>query len=204
MKRPFKIVTLVAIVVATAAGIMGWQMLRRGFSARDEPSNVEALMARMMRGLATPGTAKELKSPVTASPENLRAGLEHFADHCAVCHANNGSGDTMFGRNMYPKPPDLRGPQTQKLTDGELYYIIQNGIRLTGMPAFGQPGRTDDQGSWQLVQFIRHLPKLTPAEEEEMKKLNPVSPMESQMDDDFLSGEDTSKQTQPMEHKEKQ
>jgi mono/diheme cytochrome c family protein len=203
MKRRTRFVSLVLILVIVAAGIVGWRMLRRGFSAREEPSKLEATMARMMRGLATPSTAKELKNPVSASPRELRAGLEHFADHCAVCHANNGSGDTMFGRNMYPKPPDLRAAQTQQLTDGEIYYIIQNGIRLTGMPAFGQGNRTDDAGSWHLVQFIRHLPKLTAAEEEAMKKLNPVSPMESQMEDDFLSGQDSSNQTQPMKHKDK-
>jgi len=59
----------------------------------------------------------------------------HFADHCAICHANNGSGNTEIGRNLYPKAPDMRLPQTLNLTDGELYYTIHNGIRLTGMPA---------------------------------------------------------------------
>ncbi|HUQ49149.1 MAG TPA: cytochrome c [Terriglobales bacterium] len=193
MNRPLKYSLFLALLLALAVGISGWLILRRGFSAREQPSAMEAIMARTMRSLATPSTAKALKSPLKNSPENLQMGLEHFADHCSVCHSNNGDGDNMYGRNMYPKPPDLRQSLTQDLTDGEIYFIIQNGIRLTGMPAFGQPNRTDDQGSWQLVQFIRHLPRLTPDQEAEMKRLNPVSPLDVESDEDFLSGEDTSK-----------
>jgi mono/diheme cytochrome c family protein len=174
-------------------GVFLWMILRGGYSAREAPSAMEVAVATAMRGWATPRDAKELKNPVADSPENLRAGLEHFADHCAVCHANNGSGDTMYGRNMYPKPPDLKLAPTQELTDGEIYYIIQNGVRLTGMPAFGQPNQTGDQGSWQLVQFIRHLPKLTPEEEAAMKRINPVSPLDAESEDEFLSGPDAAK-----------
>ncbi len=101
----------------------------------------------------------------------------HFADHCAICHANNGSGNTEIGRNLYPKPPDMRSPQTQNLTDGELYYTIHNGIRLTGMPAWGTE---KDEATWKLVLFIRHLPQLTREEEREMESLNPKGPGEKQ------------------------
>ena len=94
------------------------------------------------------------------------------------CHANNGSGNTEIGQNLYPKAPDLRLPQTQSLTDGELYYTIHNGIRLTGMPAWGTEGNDDD--SWKLVLFIRHPPQLTSEEEREMEALNPKGPGEKQ------------------------
>lgn len=205
MKKQFKFTVPVLALAAVALGIYGWLTLRRGFSAREAPSTMEASVARMMRSLATPSSAKVLRNPVANSPESLRLGLEHFADHCAVCHANNGNGDTMLGRNMYPKPPDLRLPATQDLSDGEIYYIIQNGVRLTGMPAFGQPNRTDDEGSWQLVQFIRHLPRLTPEQEAEMKRLNPVSPLDIESEEDFLSGEDAAKpkHSPAKEHKHK-
>ncbi|MEO7144714.1 MAG: c-type cytochrome [Bryobacteraceae bacterium] len=64
----------------------------------------------------------------------------HWADHCAACHANNGSGDTAMGKHTYPPTPDMRQAETQNLTDGELFYIIQNGSRLTRMPSW-VPGR---------------------------------------------------------------
>ena len=86
--------------------------------------------------------------------------------------------NTEIGQNLYPKAPDMRLAQTQNLTDGELYYTIHNGIRLTGMPAWGTEERDDD--SWKLVLFIRHLPQLTPAEERAMEALNPKAPAEKQ------------------------
>lgn len=179
-------------------------MVRRGFSARTEPSAMEAFIARTMRALAVPSKAKHMKNPLPASKENVQAGLEHFADHCATCHANNGSGDTMFGRGLYPKPPDMRTGHTQEMTDGEIYYTIQNGIRLTGMPAFGDNLSDDDQGTWQVVHFIRQLPRLTPAELETMKRFNPKSPEEmsdEKGEEEFLHGGGTPSKPQPESHK---
>jgi mono/diheme cytochrome c family protein len=107
--------------------------------------------------------------------------MEFWATSCAVCHANNGSGRTTIGRNIYPKAPDMRLSATQNLSDGELYYTIMNGIRLTAMPAWGAPaseGQPDENNEnlWRLVQFIRHLPQLTPDEERQMKRMNPRVP----------------------------
>ena len=94
-----------------------------------------------------------------------------------MCHANDGSSmKTAIGNGLYPKPPDLRADLTQGLTDGELFYIIENGVRFTGMPAFGtgKPDPAGDRQVWQLVYFIRHLPHITPAELEWMESLNPL------------------------------
>lgn len=93
---------------------------------------------------------------------------------------------------MYPKPPDLRG-ETQSMSDGEIFYDIENGIRMSGMPAFGGDGTTDE--SWKLVSFIRHLPRLTPGEETEMEALNPKTPDEAaevKQEEQFLNGNDHS------------
>ena len=117
-----------------------------------------------------------MPNPVAATEASLRGGLEHFADHCAICHDNDGSGKGELGQGLYPKPPDLRSSRTQALRDGELFYIIENGIRFTGMPAFGDAHDADD--GWKLVQFIRHLPKLTERELADMKRLNPTAPAE--------------------------
>src|SRR6266478_7634308 len=163
----------VILVVAGAAAAV-----RRGFSARDQPSALETYVARNARSMAVPSKAKSEKNPFAASPELIAEGRAHFADHCAICHANNENGNTEIGQNLYPKAPDMRLPQTQNLTDGELYYTIHNGIRLTGMPAWGTAEKDED--SWKLVFFIRHLSKLTPAEEREMEELNPKGPGEKQ------------------------
>jgi mono/diheme cytochrome c family protein len=166
----------VGLAVVALAGLLGGRMLRGGISARAGPTAIEARVARTLRRWAIPTDAREAPNPIPPSPRVLRAGLEHFADHCATCHANDGSGQTEIGRNLHPRAPDLRRPPTQALTDGELFYIIENGVRLTGMPAWGRPGGAE--GSWHLVHFIRHLPQLTSEEKAEMEALNPKSPEE--------------------------
>ena len=165
-----------AVVIFVVAGAV--DAVHHGFGARDQPSALETYVARVARRLAVPSRAKNEKNSFTASPELMAEARAHFADHCAICHANNGSGHTEIGQNLYPKAPDMRSPPTQSLTDGELYYTIHNGIRLTGMPAWGTEEKDED--SWKLVLFIRHLPHLTPAEEREMETLNPKGPGEKQ------------------------
>src|SRR5208282_4743506 len=144
------------------------------------PSAIEIMMARKARHMALPSAARALTNPVASTEENLRDGRLHFADHCAICHGNDGSCDTMMGSGLYPKPPDLRLAETQKLSDGELFWIIENGIRFTGMPAFGGSHRSQD--SWKLVLFIRHLPQLTMEERVEMERDNPKGPHEHKED----------------------
>ena len=159
-------------------------------SARDKPSAIETYVAKTARRLAVPRSERNAKNPFSPTPEMLAEARAHFADHCAICHENDGAGKTQIGQNLYPKAPDMRLPDTQNLTDGELYYTIHNGIRLTGMPAWGSVEKDED--SWKLVLFIRHLPKLTPEEEREMESLNPKSPTERQEkkeEEQFLNGE---------------
>lgn len=183
---------LVAIaLVITANGIVTVRWVRRGFSARDQPSVIENVMARRMRSWAVPASVRNAKNPVTLRPEVLADARAHFADHCAVCHGNDGSGNTTIGQNLYPKAPDMQLDDTQRLTDGELYAIIQNGIRLTGMPAWGKEGDDNDEDSWKCVHLIRHLKELTPEQLIEMKRMNPKSPdeiQEEKEEEEFLRG----------------
>jgi len=178
----------VALVLATATGFL---MVRRGFSARDEPSWAETFVARRIRTLAVPARARNAENPLSPTPEVLAAARGHFADHCAVCHANDGSGQTTIGQNLYPRAPDMRLDDTQRLTDGELHYIIQNGIRMTGMPAWGEQGDEKNEDGWGLVHLIRRLSELTPAQLKEMEKLNPKTAEEleeERLDEEFLRG----------------
>src|ERR671918_2329156 len=124
-------------------------------------------------GLAVPSDLRGRKNPVPLTSEVMAEGKAHFADHCAVCHGNDGKGQTAMGPNFYPKVPDLTLPETQSQSDGELFATIENGVRLTAMPAWGDGTTESAYASWTLVHFIRHLPKLTEQELSEMEKLNP-------------------------------
>ena len=183
---------LLSIITAGIAGAaaFGWMTIRRGFSARDNPSMVETYVAKTARRLSVPASERDAENPFAPTDEVLSEARAHFADHCATCHGNDGGGKTQIGQNLYPKTPDMRLPDTQSLTDGEIYYVIHNGIRLTGMPAWGTEEK--DEESWKLVLFIRHLPQLMPAEEREMEALNPKGPAEKeeeQEEEQFLNGQ---------------
>jgi mono/diheme cytochrome c family protein len=194
MSRTTKLTLAIVIIVVMGIAASAWLVVGRGFSAREEPTAIEEFVARRLRSLATPGDAKDAKNPVAASIEVRAEAMAHFADHCAVCHGNDGSGDTSIGKGLYPKPPDMRQPQTQNLTDGELFYIIHNGIRLTGMPAFAQETGEPDLDSWKLVHFIRHLPNITEEDLETMKTMNPKSRHELEEEEAirrFLEGDDS-------------
>jgi mono/diheme cytochrome c family protein len=189
MKRG-RIVLLVVIVLIVAGALVVRQILHDGLSAKAAPTRMETAIARRVRHLAIPADARALANPTAASAETVSAGMMHFADHCATCHGNDGSGDTMYGHGLYPKPPDLRLAATQELSDGELFWIIENGVRFTGMPGFSSPA--GPEASWHLVRFIRHLPQLSPAERLEMESNNPKTPDELDEEKDekrFLKGE---------------
>lgn len=155
--------------------VSGWMWLRGAgsFSASAQPTAVESFLARWARQLATPEKVKERKNPLPATEANILAGADHYGDHCAICHDEDGSGKTDFGTNMYPKVPDLRLQATQHLSDGDLFSIIRNGIRLSGMPAF--PDHTD-QEIWQMVLLIRQTPHLTPQQLQAIRAAEPVEP----------------------------
>jgi len=182
-----------ALVALLIAALVPWIVIaivvRSGLSARVKPSGWEIWTATRLRSLAMPAEEKMQKNPFSADESLQKEAREHFADHCASCHANDGSGRTALGQGLSPQAPDMRLPATQSKSDGELYSIIHNGIRFSGMPAWGLDGKDDD--SWKLVLFIRHLPQLSADEIQDMEKYNPKSDAEraeEQEEEDFLSG----------------
>jgi mono/diheme cytochrome c family protein len=204
MKRRILVLIICGVALLGLVAVVAASLLRNGLSARATPTRFEIMVARSARHLAIPSSARIAQNPVLASAEDLRDARLHFADHCAICHANDGGGQTMMGNGLYPKPPDLRLPETQDLTDGEMFWIIENGVRFTGMPAFSNDGEHGDtQDSWKLVHFIRHLPHLTAAERIEMERYNPKGPddqAEEQRENDFLNGATPQRKPESQDH----
>jgi len=184
-----------ALLLAVFAVMMGIAVsayfVTEGVSARSRPGPLETSAARALRGVAIRLRTRGLTNPVPVSEETLAEGRAHFADHCASCHGNDGSGNTELGRGLYPRAPDMRLSATQNLSDGELFYIIENGVRLTGMPGWSTGTASGEESTWHLVHFIRHLPRLTADELEGMEELNPRSPVEIREEikaEEFLKG----------------
>ena len=193
MKSVLKTAAFLLALSLLAGGIALRPIVQRGISTRVEPTALEAFLARRMRHLAVPRSARAARNPVPASDDVLKRARSHFADHCAYCHGNDGRGQTVIGQNLYPKAPNMSSPGTQQLSDGEIFYIIENGVRLTGMPGWGEVGNHDATESWELVHFIRHLPHMTQDELNEMESMNPKSRSEFEEEEQmrrFLAGED--------------
>ena len=105
--------------------------------------------------------AAKQTNPLNPTPENLKAGQGHFEEHCATCHGLDGSGENRFEADFYPPVPKLTDV-AQEWSDGELYFIISNGIAMTGMPGFGR--NHDSKDIWGMVLWLRHLAHLSPPE----------------------------------------
>lgn len=183
---------LVGLVVVAGLIVVSY-VVNAGLSARAQPGSAEEFVARTVRGMAVARHARGLTNPIAVSEDAVADGRAHFADHCASCHANDGSGTTEIGRNLFPKAPDMRQTRTQNLSDGELFWIVENGIRFTGMPGWGDGTEDGERSSWQLVHFIRRLPTLTPEEVEEMEAHNPKPPAEIRQqieEEQFLQGDE--------------
>ena len=199
-QRVLSSIGAVSLLLALVGAVSGVLMVQRGFSTRDEPSSLEALVARAARSLAVTAQSKKLSGPPT-TPELLHDARLHWASHCASCHGVGGAGDTALGQRLYPRAPDMRAAATQGQSDGELYFVIKNGVRLTGMPAWGEPGDQDTE-TWALVAFIRTLPQLTDDDLAELRAHLPRTPhelREEQEEQEFLRGEPPP--TQPQEHR---
>jgi predicted CXXCH cytochrome family protein len=151
---------VITVVLAIAAALLIW----RGFRATAEPSRLEISVARLARHWSVPASAILQKNPLRPTAENLQQGRDLFLARCAGCHGHDAAGITPVGRSLYPRATDLRSSETQALTDGELRYIIDNGVQLTGMPAWNDPQETASGANWKLVLFIRSLRPLTPQE----------------------------------------
>ena len=196
-----KIVTtfiVVALTMATLAVVALVYVRSSRLSARAEPGPLEARLARTVRSFAIPSEIKIRTNPIAETPEILAEALAHYADHCAVCHGNDGSGNTQMGKGTWPKAPDMRLEATQRLSDGELFHIIEEGVRFTAMPGWSTGTPEGAAASWHLVHFIRHLPRMTPDEIERMGTLTPRSVDEIRQEmaaEQFLQGGDAAPPT---------
>jgi mono/diheme cytochrome c family protein len=155
------------LILGAAAGLI---VLSGSFntSANVPPSALEKRLAAVALDRSVARRAPKESNPMTSSPEALRGGMEHYKEMCVFCHGAPGVDASEAGEGLNPPAPDLTLTKVQKRTDGELFWILQNGIRMSGMPAFGPTHK--DEEIWKLVAFLRHLPALTA---EEQKALRP-------------------------------
>jgi mono/diheme cytochrome c family protein len=138
-------------------------------SATRTPGKFEERLARFVVDRSIARRAEKTRNPLPANAQVWSAGLPLFRANCVVCHGAPGVDPSEGGASLNPPAPGLTLPRVQARPDGELFWIVGHGIRMTGMPAFG-PSRPERE-LWEIVAFVRHLPALSPDEKKALKAL---------------------------------
>jgi predicted CXXCH cytochrome family protein len=151
-----------SIVIALLVLALAWWIRVRGFRATSTPSAGETAIARAVRNFAIPPTAHHAANPYKNDDISVERGRDAYLESCSGCHGHDARGTTALGRSLYPRVPNLRSAKTQSLTDGDLNYIIENGIQLSGMPALARPHA--EGVSWEIVAYLRSTGERMPPE----------------------------------------
>ncbi len=154
------------LLAALGAGVVGWTGVYN-VAASSPPGKLETKLATLALNRSVQKRAPVKKNPLSSSPDVLRTGLAHYRENCVVCHGAPGVDASEFGEGLNPPAPDLTLPRVEQRPDGEMYWIVSNGIRMTGMPAFSPTHKEEE--IWKILAFVRHLPELTPEEQKELK-----------------------------------
>lgn len=150
-----RVILLLVLGALVVLGV-GFGFSRASFTALDEPGRVETYVATRAKHWLVARAARESLPPQPANDTlSVAIGRMQFGGRCASCHGFDGRTPTDVGRWMYPRTPDLGSPAVQQWSDAELFWIIKHGIRLTGMPGFGNIH--SDEQIWHLVHYIRGL-----------------------------------------------
>jgi mono/diheme cytochrome c family protein len=144
---------LIAAILLVAVGVF---ISTFSISALDAPGRFETVMAtKATRWLVSRSARGSLPPAPPSTPASVATGGMIFMGECATCHGTDGRKPTDIGRSMYPRTPRLDSEGVQQWSDAELFWIIQHGIRLSGMPGFGKVYNSDQ--IWQLVHYVRSL-----------------------------------------------
>ena len=149
------VVGVVLAVLAPLAWLAGGKL---DVSAAAETGALEQRLAPWVVERSIAAHAPAARNPHADDPESLARGRAHYRAMCVACHGAPGVEIGEIGRGLNPVPPSLDVPAVQRRSDGELFWIVKRGIRMSGMPAFG--GTHDDAELWALVSFVRRLPRL--------------------------------------------
>lgn len=144
-----------AVAIAILAAIVYW-IVTRSISALPEPGPLETRIFTIVRnGYIHKAAVHSYSKVPLGDPAEISAGQGLFSMACASCHGSDGRSPTNIGKAMYPRCPDLGSPEIQRLSNPELFWVVKNGIRFSGMPGFGNT--LSDDEIWQATYYVRSL-----------------------------------------------
>ena len=152
------LVSLVVPILVLATGAIN-------VGADVKPGLIERTLAPWARDRSVAMRAPNEKNPFAGDPAAIAVGLDHYRENCVICHGAPGVAGAELSKGLNPPAPSLDEDENDT-PDGELFWVIKHGIRMTPMPAFG-PTHTDEE-IWKIVAFIRHLPDLTAQERDSL------------------------------------
>jgi mono/diheme cytochrome c family protein len=160
-KASFNFAILIVLAAVGGAIALLFMLPSMNWSATRTPGQLESRLAGYITSNWIRRNADEQSNPFRPTPENLKAGQGDFDEHCSGCHGLSGSGENRLEADFYPPVAKLTG-DAQKWSDGELYFIVANGICMTAMPGFGK--KHDPKEIWGMILWVRHLAQLSPDE----------------------------------------
>src|SRR5438094_3451116 len=163
-----KFFTGVIVTILVVLGIAGFIFATGRFNvAATAPPDMIDKVAPWALDKALERRSKDVTDPIAKDAGAISRGMTRYRENCLPCHGAPGIGPAEFHEGMNPSPPDIDAPALQHDTDAELFWVVKNGIRMTGMPAFGVNHK--DEEIRDIVAFVRHAPQLTDAERQALK-----------------------------------
>src|SRR6202166_696549 len=148
-------ILLSALGLGAVVAILGFYQIN--IDALQEPGQIETILATRAKHLLVHRSSS--RDNISSAPTDRQLSIEEgdklYGIECAMCHGTDGHTPTDSGRWMYPRVSDLTSPEVQQYSDRELFWIVKNGIRLSGMPAFGKV--ESDEHIWNLAHYVRSL-----------------------------------------------
>ena len=166
---------IAGVATAVVVAIVGaYVLLQSGLipaNADAQPSSLETWLAGTSLTATLRREAPTESNPVALSDQHLIEGVKLYARHCAFCHGSAAGDATAspLAKGMYPRPPQLASDGVEDDPEGETYWKIKHGIRLTGMPSWS--GALNDREIWTLALFLKNMDKLPPAAQQAWKQV---------------------------------
>lgn len=165
MNRIMAVAVVFAALIA-AAGIVLWAGLYNVAATEPHWGATKAVL-NFARDRSIAHHSRGVEAPISAGANQIARGFEHYQSTCHLCHAAPGRSSEEFVAGLYPLPPYLPSGEVQKARTGpQLFWIVKNGIKMTGMPAFGN--HHEDRDLWDIVAFVQKVSDLTPEAYEDL------------------------------------
>lgn len=147
---------IVVLVILIVIGAISYWIVSFDISAVQNPGAMETSIAATMRGWYIGREARDIPAPILANnASSVSQGEGMYGMECAQCHGKSGHEPMPIGKSMYPRVPSLSSSTVQQMSDKELFWVIKNGVRLSGMPGFAKIN--SDLEIWQIAFYVHSL-----------------------------------------------